>query len=82
VSVPWRAGIRSDVGRRFGQTGRVLLTDTRCLRTTGESCYVMEIVATGIADLERITNDLAEAGSITTDVVYSVITDRPAPTTS
>jgi Lrp/AsnC family transcriptional regulator, leucine-responsive regulatory protein len=27
----------------------------RCLRVTGESCYLMEILATGMKDLEAIT---------------------------
>jgi Lrp/AsnC family leucine-responsive transcriptional regulator len=53
---------------------------TRCLRVTGESCYVMEIVATDVADLGAITADLARTGSVTTDVVYSLVADRPIPT--
>lgn len=53
---------------------------TRCLRVTGESCYVMEIIATDIADLEAITTDLARTGSVTTDIVYSLVADRPTPT--
>ncbi|SDK84147.1 Lrp/AsnC family transcriptional regulator [Nonomuraea jiangxiensis] len=51
----------------------------RCLRVTGESCYVMEIVATGMSDLERITSELARVGSITTDLVYEIVVDRPTP---
>jgi Lrp/AsnC family transcriptional regulator, leucine-responsive regulatory protein len=53
---------------------------TRCVRVTGESCYVMEIVATDVADLEAITTDLARTGSVTTDIVYSLVADRPIPT--
>ena len=51
----------------------------RCLRVTGESCYVMEIVATGMNDLEQITSELARVGSITTDLVYEMVVDRPIP---
>jgi Lrp/AsnC family leucine-responsive transcriptional regulator len=51
----------------------------RCLRVTGESCYVMEIVATGMSDLERITSELARVGSITTDLIYEIVVDRPIP---
>jgi Lrp/AsnC family leucine-responsive transcriptional regulator len=51
----------------------------RCIRVTGESCYMMEIVATGMPDLERITSELARVGSITTDLVYEIVVDRPVP---
>jgi Lrp/AsnC family leucine-responsive transcriptional regulator len=51
----------------------------RCLRVTGESCYVIEIVALDMADLERITSELARVGSITTDLVYEVDRVVPAP---
>lgn len=53
----------------------------RCLRVTGESCYHFEILATDMADLERITSDLARIGSITTDLVYEVVADRTVPAT-
>jgi Lrp/AsnC family leucine-responsive transcriptional regulator len=51
----------------------------RCLRVTGETCYLMEIVADGMKDLEAITSDLARIGSITTDLVYEVVADEPIP---
>ncbi|GAA0450514.1 transcriptional regulator [Paractinoplanes deccanensis] len=51
----------------------------RCLRVTGESCYMMEVVATGMRDLEEITDDLAQIGPITTDLVYEVVADKPTP---
>jgi len=51
----------------------------RCLRVTGEACYIAEIVAVDMADLDRITSDLARVGSITTDLVYEVVADRPIP---
>ncbi|MEU4218515.1 Lrp/AsnC family transcriptional regulator [Actinoplanes sp. NPDC026623] len=51
----------------------------RCLRVTGESCYLMEIVATGMKDLEAITSELARIGSITTDLVYEIVADKPTP---
>lgn len=53
----------------------------RCLRVTGESCYVAEILARDMSDLERITSKLTRIGSITTDLVYEVVADRPTPTT-
>jgi Lrp/AsnC family transcriptional regulator, leucine-responsive regulatory protein len=51
----------------------------RCLRVTGESCYVVEVVARDMPDLERITAELARVGSITTDLVYEVVLDRAVP---
>jgi Lrp/AsnC family leucine-responsive transcriptional regulator len=53
----------------------------RCVRVTGEACYVAEIVAADMADLETITSDLARVGSITTDLVYEVVVDRAIPPT-
>ena len=32
-----------------------------------------------MADLERITSELARVGSITTDLVYEVVVDRVIP---
>lgn len=52
----------------------------RCLRATGESCYVAEVVAADMPDLEAITAELACVGSITTDLVYEVVADRAVPT--
>jgi Lrp/AsnC family leucine-responsive transcriptional regulator len=54
----------------------------RCLRVTGEACYIAEIVAVDMADLATITSDLARIGSITTDLVYEVVFDRPIPVAS
>jgi Lrp/AsnC family leucine-responsive transcriptional regulator len=51
----------------------------RCLRVTGESCYLMEVLAIDMKDLEAITSDLARIGSITTDLVYEVVADKPTP---
>lgn len=69
-------------GSLYDKVSQVLDTEpqiTRCLRVTGQFCYVMEVVATDMADLERITSRLARVGSITTDLVYEVIADRQAP---
>lgn len=52
----------------------------RCLRVTGESCFVLEIVAVDLIDLERITSQLARLGAVTTDLIYERILDRPVPT--
>ncbi|QUH03766.1 Lrp/AsnC family transcriptional regulator [Saccharopolyspora erythraea] len=51
----------------------------RCVRVTGESCYVMEVLAADMADLDTITSDLARTGSVTTDLVYDIVADRPVP---
>ena len=72
-------------GSLYDKVSQVLSEEpqiTRCLRVTGQSCYVMEVVAADMADLERITSRLARVGSITTDLVYEVITDRQAPAVS
>jgi Lrp/AsnC family transcriptional regulator, leucine-responsive regulatory protein len=42
-----------------------------CLRTTGDDCYTMKVVATSMAHLEQVVDELAEFGSTTTNVVYS-----------
>ena len=42
-----------------------------CLRTTGDDCYTMKVVAESMAHLEQIVNELAQFGSTTTNVVYS-----------
>lgn len=47
----------------------------RCLRTTGETCYLIEVVAVDMADLARITSGLAHIGSLTTDMVYEVVSE-------
>ena len=49
------------------------------LRITGEACYSIEVLARDMADLERITSRFSRIGSITTDLVYEVVTDRPTP---
>lgn len=69
-------------GALFDQVDAVIETEPqviRCLRITGESCYHMEILARDMADLQRITMRLANVGSITTDLVYELITDRTTP---
>lgn len=51
----------------------------RCSHVTGQSCYIMDIVATSMPDLERIVEQLCALGSVTTDVVYRVVRDRQLP---
>ena len=51
----------------------------RCVRVTGEACYVAEVLAADMPDLARITSELARVGSITTDLVYEVVADRAVP---
>lgn len=76
-----RAVVRMKVhGALYDKVGAVLAREpqiVRCLRVTGESCYLAEIVAVDMDDLARITSELAHIGSITTDLVYEVVTDAP-----
>ena len=51
----------------------------RCLRVTGEICFVFEIVAADMAELEGITLQLAKLGDLATDMVYEVVSDRAVP---
>lgn len=51
----------------------------RCLRVTGEICFMLEIVATDMAELERITVQLAKLGTVTTDLIYELILERTIP---
>ncbi|MDQ1135728.1 Lrp/AsnC family leucine-responsive transcriptional regulator [Microbacterium sp. SORGH_AS 1204] len=69
-------------GSLFDQVNDVIQQEpqvVRCLRITGESCYSIEVLARDMADLERITSRFAKIGSITTDLVYEVVTNRPTP---
>jgi Lrp/AsnC family leucine-responsive transcriptional regulator len=71
-------------GSLFDQVDAVIREEpqvVRCLRITGESCYSIEILARDMADLERLTSRFARIGSITTDLVYEVVTDRGTPVT-
>ena len=78
-----RAVVRMKVhGALFDQVDAVIADEpqiVRCLRITGESCYHMEVLARDVADLQRMTMRLARIGSITTDLVYEVVTDRGTP---
>jgi Lrp/AsnC family leucine-responsive transcriptional regulator len=42
-----------------------------CLRTTGEDCYTLKIVATSMPHLEKVVDELMAFGSTTTSIVYS-----------
>lgn len=78
-----RAMVRMKVhGSLYDKVSEVLSREpqiVRCLRVTGEACYVAEIMAIDMPDLERITSELARIGSITTDLVYEVVVDRGPP---
>jgi Lrp/AsnC family leucine-responsive transcriptional regulator len=80
---PLRAIVRMKVhGALYDQVAAVLDREpqiVRCLRVTGEACYVAEVVARDMHDLGRITGELARVGSITTDLVYELVADRPVP---
>lgn len=43
-----------------------------CLRVTGDACYVLKVAARSMAHLEEIVNELADFGSASTSVVYSI----------
>lgn len=81
--LPLRAVVRMKVhGALYDKVADVLAREpqiVRCVRVTGETCYVAEILAADMPDLERITSELARVGSITTDLVYQVIVDRSVP---
>jgi Lrp/AsnC family transcriptional regulator, leucine-responsive regulatory protein len=81
-----RAVVRMKVhGALYDRVADVLRREpqiVRCLRVTGEACYVAEVVAVDMDDLARVTAELARIGSITTDLVYEVVTDHPVPTTA
>ncbi|ACZ87432.1 Lrp/AsnC family transcriptional regulator [Streptosporangium roseum] len=42
-----------------------------CLRTTGDDCYTLKVAAASMVHLEQIVNELAQFGSINTNIVYS-----------
>jgi Lrp/AsnC family transcriptional regulator, leucine-responsive regulatory protein len=42
-----------------------------CLRTTGDDCYTLKVVAASMPHLEELVNELTEFGSTTTNLVYS-----------
>nr|BFE58120.1 Lrp/AsnC family transcriptional regulator [Dactylosporangium thailandense] len=81
--LPLRAVVRMKVhGERYDQVAAVLAREpqiVRCVRVTGEACYVAEVLAADMPDLARITGELARVGSITTDLVYEVVVDRAVP---
>jgi Lrp/AsnC family transcriptional regulator, leucine-responsive regulatory protein len=52
----------------------------RCLRVTGDICFLMEVVAVDMADLARITTEFARLGTLTTDLIYGVLREGAVPT--
>jgi Lrp/AsnC family leucine-responsive transcriptional regulator len=81
--LPLRAVVRMKVhGALYDKVAEVLAREpqiVRCVRVTGEACYVAEVLAADMPDLSRITGELARVGSITTDLVYEVVVERGAP---
>ncbi|MET7403124.1 Lrp/AsnC family transcriptional regulator [Dactylosporangium sp. NPDC005572] len=81
--LPLRAVVRMKVhGALYDKVAAVLAREpqiVRCVRVTGEACYVAEVLAADMPDLARITSELARVGSITTDLVYEVVVDRGIP---
>jgi len=76
------AQVREFLGALYDKVAAVLEREpqiVRCLRVTGEACYVAEILAADMPDLARITSELARIGSVTTDLVYEVVVDRAVP---
>jgi Lrp/AsnC family leucine-responsive transcriptional regulator len=83
TGLPLRAVVRMKVhGALYDSVAAVLAREpqiVRCVRVTGEACYVAEVLAADMPDLARITSELARIGSITTDLVYEVVVDRAVP---
>ncbi|WP_238006797.1 Lrp/AsnC family transcriptional regulator [Dactylosporangium sp. AC04546] len=81
--LPLRAVVRMKVhGALYDKVAAVVAREpqiVRCVRVTGEACYVAEVLAADMPDLARITSELARVGSITTDMVYEVVVDRGIP---
>jgi Lrp/AsnC family leucine-responsive transcriptional regulator len=78
VRMKLRGALYDKGGRRPGQApaDRALpASDRRSLLCRGDRRVDM-------ADLESITSDLARVGSISTDLVYEVVVDRPIPVAS
>ncbi len=50
-----------------------------CQRVTGEDCYVLQIGATSMPQLQEFVDDLARFGDTTTSVVYSQTLKRRGP---
>jgi Lrp/AsnC family transcriptional regulator, leucine-responsive regulatory protein len=70
-------GSRHEPLRRVIERRREIL---ECLRVTGDACYVLKVAATSMAHLEEVVNELADFGSTTTSVVYSVTQPYRDPT--
>jgi Lrp/AsnC family leucine-responsive transcriptional regulator len=83
LGFPLRAVVRLSVeGMQDARVFEILEREKqiiRALRVTGEICFVFEIVATDMADLERITLQIARLGTVTTDLIYQLLIDRPIP---
>jgi Lrp/AsnC family leucine-responsive transcriptional regulator len=43
-----------------------------CVRMTGEACYVLKVAARSMSHLQELVDQLADVGSVTTSLVYSV----------
>lgn len=72
---PVLAVVRLKYPGNHHQPLRRLLAERReileCLRTTGDDCYTMKVVAASMEHLEELMDELAGFGSTTTSVVYS-----------
>lgn len=75
VGYPVMAVVRLKYPGNQHQPLHRLLTQRReileCLRTTGDDCYVLKVVARSMAHLEDLMNDFLIMGSTTTNLVYS-----------
>jgi Lrp/AsnC family transcriptional regulator, leucine-responsive regulatory protein len=74
VGYPVLAVVRLKYPGNHHQPLHRLLADRReileCLRTTGDDCYTLKVVATSMEHLEDLVDELAGFGSTTTSVVY------------
>ena len=75
IGYPVHAVVRLKFPGNRHQPLRRLLGERReileCLRTTGDDCYTLKVVATSMEHLETLMDELANFGSTTTSVVYS-----------
>lgn len=83
VGYPVLAVVRLKYPGNRHQPLRQLVAERReileCLRTTGDDCYTLKVVATSMEQLETLVDELAGFGSTTTSVVYSQTLPRRGP---
>lgn len=81
VGLPIRAVIRLFVhGALYDEADQVLARlpqVVRCLRVSGEACYLLDVWAASVTELGSVEQALATTGTVATDIVYDVVLERP-----